>query len=124
MGDRVALAPQSLALYGEGIDDVVFTAASSDNHTMLNDGKTILICLNQNAATRTVTAVGVAGPRTGGDAKSAAVTVPEGNVTPQVAVLGPLVPSAFNQASGVVNINCSATADLLLAAVQIKDTPA
>jgi hypothetical protein len=123
MGDRVSLTVQPLAKYGEGLDDVIFTAASADNHTLANDGETIIVVMNLNAATRTVTANGVACPRTGGDAKSATITVPAGNLTAQIGILGPFDQAAFNQASGVVNIDCSATADLSLAAVKITKTP-
>lgn len=124
MGDRVALTPQATNRYGDGVT-VTLTAASADNHTMINDGRTILLALNLNAATRDITVTGVASPRTGGDAKTQVHTAPAAVAgVPGVAAFGFFDPAAFNQASGVINIDASATADLHLAAVQISRTPA
>ena len=127
MAPRNILTVQTIPAYGGKINPAVATlvAGSADNHEFANDGSTYLLALNLNAATRTITAVGVASSRNCNHAIDTVATVAAvvGGV-PGVALIGPLPPEAFNQATGEVHIDLSATADVYLLAFKGTTTPA
>lgn len=90
---------------------------SSDNHTMVNDGRTILECTNTSGSAVTVTIVSVADPVTG---RTGDIAVSVSNNTSRI--FGPFPPPLFNQSGGVVNVNVSAGgSSVLLTAIKLPD---
>jgi len=90
---------------------------SSDNHTLANDGKTVLLVENSSGSSVTVTIVSVADPVTGrtGDISLA---VADG----QNRLFGPFPKYLFNQAADVVNVNVSAGgSSVKLTGIQLPD---
>ena len=121
MPARNVLTVQTIPAYGGKIDNVSMTAGSADNHEFANDGRTFLLALNTNGATRTVTVVGVACVRNCNHAIDTVATVP---ITTGVSLLGPFDPAAFNQSDGLVHVDLSATAGVTIAAFNYLTTPA
>lgn len=124
---RNVLTVQTIPAYGGKINPSVATliAGSADNHEFANDGNTFLLVLNLNGATRNITAAGVAGPRNCNHAVDTVATVAAAVAgTPGVALMGPFPTDAFNQATGEVHIDLSATADVYLMAFKGTPTPA
>jgi hypothetical protein len=120
MAGETNIPVQNLAARSK-IDTITWTAATlTAKNSFINDGKTILLCKNCNAATRTVTVKSVADEdaRTG----DISVTVPAFS-TPNdgFSIVAPTSPRhLFNRASdGVVIVECSAEADLYYAAVRL-----
>lgn len=116
---RVAIAVNDMPAYGAGLDSLTWTDAdATNNHEFVNDGKTLLLVRNRNAAGRTATIVSVADPlsgRTGDKVRTVAATTGQ-------SVAGPFEPRIWNQSDGKVQVNVSASAsssDYQLAAVRI-----
>lgn len=100
------------------IDTVTFTAADAGlSDTYANDGKTRIIALNTNAATRTVTVTSVACSH--GRTTDLTVVVPaDAAGTNGVSYLPALDPALFNDASGNVTLTTSASAGLSYAVLK------
>jgi len=96
-------------------------ADSVNNHELVNDGRTFLVAENEDAATKTVTVDSVADPygRTGDTAHVVPAAV--GGI-PGKAVIGPFLPSIWNQGGGSkVNVDVSASTSLRLYAFRFRD---
>lgn len=114
------MARESLTLLtadrdGVSIADADLTDAVADGHSFVNDGRTALVLQNTNAAARTVT-VQVTQLVDGLDVTDLSIVVP--------ATTGRLITAYFprhvyNQTTGEVFIDYSATAGLKVAAVKI-----
>jgi hypothetical protein len=118
---RGVLTVQTIPAYGGKISNVAMTAASADHHEFVNDGKTFILALNTNGATRDVTISAVASVRNCNHATSTVATVP---ITTGVSLLGPFPQEVFNQSDGLVHLDTSAQAGLTLAAFTYLPTPA
>ncbi len=84
---------------------------AANNHSFVNDGKTLLYMANGEAALKTATIVSVADPygRTG-DLTMAVVFN-------DFAIAGPFIPTVFNQAGGLVNVDLDVDTSVTFAAV-------
>lgn len=78
---------------------------AAEDHTMANDGRTLLIVNNTSGGAAIVQVVSVADPRTGrsGDIGDGSATVSIANG--EVRIFGPFPPELFNQAGNVINVN-------------------
>lgn len=81
---------------------------ASDDHTMVNTGKTLLLVENTSGGAVYVQVVSVAEGRYGRtyDIGDGAATISIANG--ETRVFGPFPPEGFNQSGGVVNINTTA----------------
>ncbi len=97
-------------------------AAVSSSDVFANDGRTILVIHNANAAPTTVTATAQSTSTTksqyGTVTKADAVQVVEGT---SVDIMGPFPTGAFNNSSGQVVIGYSATATVTAAVIRIPN---
>ena len=127
MAARDILPVQTIPAYGGKLDVPLATwhAATADSAEFINDGQTMLAVMNLNAATRTITAKGVASLRNcnQADDRVATVIAVVGGV-PGVTLMGPFPPECFNQVGGEVHIDISAAADVYLLAFKTTPTPA
>ena len=103
------------------INTLTWTAATlAAKNSFINDGKTILLCKNDNSSSRTVTVKIVADED--GRTSDIVATV-AGFSTPNdgFSIVAPCAPQhLFNRvADGVVVVECSAEADLYYAAVRL-----
>ncbi len=121
---RGAITLNTLDSYGGSDTSLTWTAADATNdHTFVNDGKTFLLYWSENAATCDIEIVGVASSRTANNATTDTITIPIGSVTTQIGMAGPFPKAAFNQSTGVVNVNVELTPDVQLAAVKYNKSP-
>ena len=101
---------------GLSIADAAMTAAFVDGHKFVNDGRTVLLMQNTNAASRVVT-VQTPGLVDG------VLSVADLGITVAATtgrILTPFFPpTIYNQSDGMVYIDYSATAGLLVAAIKI-----
>lgn len=95
-------------------------AASSGGDAFVNDGQTVLVVENSNAATRTLTVAPVitSVQKDGAGTLSVPSMVNTIAATTGRAILGPF-PAAYNDANGKVNITYSANAGVTIAAVRV-----
>lgn len=118
---RTALTVQSPAQFG-GLQNVLLTAADAvNNHIVPNDGKTVIIAVNNDVAAKTVTIVSV--PDENGRSGDIVMLVPAASGSfPGIAITDQLPPALFSQQNadaGNVYVNVSAATNLKLAAVRI-----
>jgi len=112
----VQVAPQ----YGSAIASITWTSADSVNGmSFVNDGQTVLLVKNGDAASKTVTVSGVANSRTFNIAPSKAYSVNANNS----AAAGLFQRDAFNQSTGVVHVDFSAATNVTVAAIRLSRTP-
>jgi hypothetical protein len=100
---------------GLTVADAALTSAVAGGHQFVNDGSTVLLLQNTNAATRTVTittAAVVDGQAVGDLAIVLAATT--GRV-----ITATFPRSIYNQTDGKVRVDYSATSGVLVAAIQI-----
>lgn len=88
--------------------------------SIINNGITAFFVQNTNNATTTVTVTSFpdAAGRGANSCDNLAVTIPAGNVTPQVVQFGPFTPVWWNQPNGVILVSFSAITDVLVVGVQ------
>ncbi len=101
-------------------------ASASTGDVFPNDGHTILIFLNGNASSRTLTIAGNAFSKPGfGDISAAdageTVTIPGSGTSGGRCIVGPFPTGRFNNSSGQVSYTLSDATDMTVAAVKIKD---
>ncbi len=120
---RGAITVNTLSPYGGSSTSLTWTAAdSANNHTFVNDGKTMLLYWSENAATCDVEVIGKASKRTFNRATTDTITIPIGSVTTQIGMAGPFPTGEYSQSTGVVNVDVELTPDVQLAAVKFNDT--
>ena len=108
---RTAVGLQTLANYGEGIEDVNISTATFDavnGMALTNDGNTILQVNNQGTA-KTVTVTTNASPGNYGQAGTFSFTFTASVVRQYF--LGPFPQSIFNQSDGTVSIDADDNTD-------------
>jgi hypothetical protein len=118
---HTAITVQAPAQFG-GISSVTLTAADSVNGMMFpNDGKTVLIVINNDVSTKTVTIVSV--PDENGRTGDIILTVPAASGSfPGIAITDQLPTALFTQQStdpGNVYVTFSAATSVKVAAVRI-----
>jgi hypothetical protein len=118
---HTAITVQAPAQFG-GISNLTLTAADSVNGMMFpNDGKTVLIVINNDVSTKTVTIVSV--PDENGRAGDIILTVPAASGSfPGIAITDQLPTALFTQQStdaGNVYVTFSAATNVKVAAVRI-----
>jgi hypothetical protein len=118
---HTAITVQAPAQFG-GIQNVTLTAADSANGMMfLNDGKTVLVVINNDVAAKTVTVVSV--PDENGRTGDIVLVVPAAvGGFPGIAITDQLPTALFTQQStdaGNVYVSFSAATNLKVAAVRI-----
>lgn len=118
---HTAITVQAPAQFG-GIQNVTLTAADSVNGMMFpNDGKTVLIVVNNDVAAKTVTIVSV--PDENGRSGDIVLVVPAAaGGFPGIAITDQLPGALFSQQStdaGNVYVSFSAATNLKVAAVRI-----
>ena len=108
--------------YGDWLAaDLTWTSADQANGMYFNnDGNTVLIVWNGDAASKTVTIAGVANSRTFNAAPSNAATV---GANDEFNIAGFFDTKAFNQTDGSVNVDFSADTSVKIAAVKLGKTP-
>lgn len=100
--------------YSNGVA-VTWTAAdSANNHSFPNDGQTLLLVRNTDAATKTVTVVSV--PDDGGRLGDITLTAP---ATAGVCTTNLVPIKGYNQTDGTVNVNVAVATGVTLACVRI-----
>lgn len=101
---RTAITVNELPAHGGEVDEIVWTSCDQTNGMDFpNDGRTLLLVRNANAATRQVTVVSVADPY--GRTKDTDMDLAADT---GYAVAGPFLPPLFNQGStGRVNVDPS-----------------
>lgn len=118
------MARAAITVNAVGVKPNLYTSAltttqgnSTDNHTMVNEGKTLLTIANTSGSAVTLTVVSIADPVTG---RTGDIAVSVANNTTRL--FGPFPKYLFNQAGNVVNINVSAGgSSVLLTAIQLPD---
>ena len=118
---HTAITVQAPAQFG-GIQNVTLTAADSANGMMfLNDGKTVLVVINNDVAAKTVTIVSV--PDENGRTGDIVLVVPAAvGGFPGIAITDQLPTALFTQQStdaGNVYVTFSAATNLKVAAIRI-----
>jgi hypothetical protein len=118
---HTAITVQAPAQFG-GISNVTLTAADSVNGMMFpNDGKTVLVVINNDVATKTVTIVSV--PDENGRTGDIVLTVPAAaGGFPGIAITDQLPTALFTQQStdpGNVYVTFSAATNLKVAAIRV-----
>lgn len=113
---RIALSVLTLPTRaGISIADAALTAANTDGHMFVNDGRTVLILQNTNGAIRTVTVqtpIAVDGLAVA----DLSITVPA--LTGRV-ITPPFPVTVYNQSNGMVFVDYSGVSQTLVAAVRI-----
>lgn len=118
---RTAIPVQAPAQFG-GLQNVLLTAADAANgHIIPNDGRTVIIAVNNDVAAKTVTISSV--PDENGRSGDIVLVVPAatGSV-PGIAITDTLPPALFSQQNadaGNIYLQVSAATSLKLAAVRI-----
>jgi hypothetical protein len=115
------MARAAIAVNAGGVKPNLYTGAlsttqgnSSDNHTLVNTGRTLLHVVNTSGSAVTVTVVSVADSATG---RTGDIAVSVGNNTTRI--FGPFPKSLFNQSGDVINVNVSAGgSSVLLAGIE------
>ncbi len=100
-------------------------AAASTADVAANDGKTILVFLNANASSRTLTITGNAFNKPGfGDITAAdageTVTIPGSGTNGGRCIVGPFPPDRFNNSSGQVSYTLDSATDMTVAAIKLN----
>lgn len=118
---RTLVTVQAPAQFG-GIQNATLTAADSANGMMFpNDGRTVFVILNNDAAAKTVTIVSV--PDENGRSGDIVLIVPAAaGGFPGVAITDTLPPALFSQQNadaGNVYVNFSASTSVKIAAIRI-----
>jgi len=118
---HTAITVQAPAQFG-GLQNVTLTAADSVNGMMfLNDGKTVLVVINNDVAAKTVTIVSV--PDENGRTGDIVLVVPAAvGGFPGIAITDQLPTALFTQQStdaGNVYVTFSAATNLKVAAIRI-----
>jgi hypothetical protein len=118
---HTAITVQAPAQFG-GIQNVTLTAADSANGMMfLNDGKTVLVVVNNDVAAKTVTIVSV--PDENGRTGDIVLVVPAAaGGFPGIAITDQLPTALFTQQStdaGNVYVSFSASTNLKVAAIRV-----
>lgn len=103
---------------GISVADAAMTAAVAGGHSFENDGDTILLFLNTNAATRTIT-IQTASTVDGLAVADLSIVLAIGSVTPTRVMTSRFPRSIYNQTDRTVLIDYSATAGVSVAAVRI-----
>lgn len=104
---------------GISIADAAMTAAVTDGHSFVNDGATVLLLLNTNAASRTVTIQTPGLVDSDLAVAERTIVLGIGSVT-AVRIMTSVWPrTIYNQSDGAVYVDYSATANLSVAAVKI-----
>lgn len=98
-----------------GLDNIVFDAADAAGDDFVNDGRTILIVKNTDAAPKTVTVNSQALCSQGFD-HDIAVIVPD---TTGESIIGTFPKGRFNDATGKVAVSYSSVTGVSVAAVRI-----
>lgn len=112
---REVLTPLVLARGGISTTSAVMTAAVADGHMFANDGMTTIVFNNTNASPRTVT-IQTPGNVDGLAIAELTITVPATNGR---IYAGTFPRSVYNQTTGYVYVDYSATAGLTVAAIRI-----
>lgn len=112
---RVALTLLTADRDGISVADAALTAAIADGHSFVNDGRTVLLLQNTNAATRTIT---VQTPVTVDGLAVAELTITLPATTGRI-ITATFPRTVYNQSDGSVYIDYSATAGVLVAAIKI-----
>ena len=99
---------------GQGsIDDITLTAADAGlAHEFVNSGNELLYIVNADASSKTTTIVSV--PDSLGRIQDDVITTLAGGFS----IAGPFVKSAWNQSTGVVNVNISDDTSLSFALIR------
>ncbi len=110
---RTDIPVQTVSPNGQFV--VTLTAGdSSNNMEFLNDGRTVLVCVQGSSGTPTVTIVSVA------DAIGRTGDVAPTMGTDTTRILGPFSPKgAWNQADGTVQIDLDTSTNFTIAAVRL-----
>jgi len=103
---------------GITVADAAMTAAVAGGHSFTNDGDTVLLFLNTNAATRTIT-IQTFQTVDGLAVADMSIVLAIGNVTPTRVMTSRFPRTIYNQTDGTVLIDYSATAGVSVAAVKI-----
>lgn len=119
-----ALSIQALTNVTGGGLQYTYAAVASGGDTFANDGNTVLLVKNANAATRTVTADAVASLDKPGfgtvPIADSVLTVPGSGTNGGLAMWGPFPPDRFNNSNGAVSLTYSDSgADLTIAVVRV-----
>jgi hypothetical protein len=112
MGDRVNVNPQEISRAGV---TPTYNAASADNNSFVNDGRTLVQVLNVGAE-MTVTIV-TPGTVDGLAITDRAVVVP---LTTGNKMIGPFPPDIYNQSDGKVHLNWSRSSDVTFAVMRMS----
>ena len=117
---RTALTVQELGRNGEASTITWTSADATNDHEFQNTGREILMCRNENAATRDVTVVSVSDRfgRSGDVTK----TVPAAAAgAAGFAAWGPLLPENFNSSGNLAYVDLTVDTDLEFAVIRIHN---
>ena len=113
-----AIPVQTFDAYAGKIEDISFTAATTDNHTVAHSGGDILILVNNGSAgSLDVVLVGVASPRTFDMASDITISTGASEIS------GFVIPDVGFSTSGSVSITVADASSLSLAAFKLTTTP-
>jgi hypothetical protein len=113
-----ALTPLTALRTGITVADAAMTAAVAGGHSFVNDGDTILLMLNTNAATRTVT-IQTSQTIDGLAVADQVIVLAIGSVTATRVMTSRFPRSIYNQTDGTVLIDYSAITNVSVAAIKI-----
>lgn len=117
---RTALTVQKVPAFGGSIANLAFTAAdAANNHEFVNDGRSVLVIKNDDAAPKTVDVIGVASSSTFNRTGDEQVVVPAN----QIGFAGPFPSQGFRQSDGTVHVDIAADTSLSFAVVSPTPTP-
>lgn len=118
----MATLTQQTAVF-TGLSFTYDTASTAD--VFANDGRTVLVFLNGNASSRTLTLTGNAFSKPGfGDISAAdageTVTIPGSGTNGGRMIVGPFPPDRFNNSSGQVSYTLDVATGMTVAAVKLS----
>lgn len=117
---RTALSVQDVGQYAGSVAVTANAADNSNGNTFPNDGKTFLVVVNGSGGSLTVTVTGATTPdRTYGQTLTKTYTVANGATR----FIGPFSQAAFNQSTGVVNVDWSTGTSVTCGVVTYTPTP-
>ena len=110
---RTDIPVQEIGIHGGAIDELTWTAADEANdHSFVNDGKTLLLCKNDSGSAWVIDVDSVADPYN--RIQDLAMSV---NAT-SVGIAGPFGKNIWNQSDGVVYVNITVETSAFFAAVK------
>jgi len=108
----VPITVNTLTNWGGVGSDLTTTAGDATNdHTLENNGRTLLLVYNGDVGAHTITITGVASPTNYGSAPTISSSIGAGEIW----LFGPFNPAAYNNSSGVVAIGLTTATSIQLA---------